>query len=165
MLKRLAVFAVFAFIAGSFLAPIQAQQRAPQNESIRQEDLRADLFFLAGDSLRGRTKPVQTIARMVRHPQRESEDGEHGTAADEQRPPPQRLQSLRHHFIRDTDTERPRAAVKTDGTDESLDTVNVATPDGGGFDRDRGRDLGIDRLSEISRSVDAAGDDAALLID
>src|SRR6185312_15152453 len=33
---------------------VAAQQRAPQNESIRQEDLRADLFFLAGDSLRGR---------------------------------------------------------------------------------------------------------------
>ena len=33
---------------------VSAQQRAPQNESIRQEDLRADLFFLAGDSLRGR---------------------------------------------------------------------------------------------------------------
>src|SRR4051812_25028711 len=31
-----------------------AQQRAPQNDSIRQDDLRADLFFLAGDSLRGR---------------------------------------------------------------------------------------------------------------
>jgi hypothetical protein len=46
--------AVFAFIAISLLAPVLAQQRAPQNESIRQEDLRADLFFLAGDSLRGR---------------------------------------------------------------------------------------------------------------
>ena len=33
---------------------VSAQQRAPQIESIRQEDLRADLFFLAGDSLRGR---------------------------------------------------------------------------------------------------------------
>jgi hypothetical protein len=33
---------------------LAAQQRAPQIESIRQEDLRADLFFLAGDSLRGR---------------------------------------------------------------------------------------------------------------
>jgi hypothetical protein len=33
---------------------IAAQQRAPQNGSIRQEDLRADLFFLAGDSMRGR---------------------------------------------------------------------------------------------------------------
>jgi Zn-dependent M28 family amino/carboxypeptidase len=33
---------------------VAAQQRAPQNESIRQEDLRADLFFLAGDAMRGR---------------------------------------------------------------------------------------------------------------
>src|SRR3954468_1833709 len=33
---------------------LAAQQRAPQNDSIRQDDLRADLFFLAGDSLRGR---------------------------------------------------------------------------------------------------------------
>jgi len=33
---------------------VSAQQRAPHNESIRQEDLRADLFFLAGDSMRGR---------------------------------------------------------------------------------------------------------------
>ena len=33
---------------------VTAQQRAPQNESIRQDDLRADLFFLAGDSMRGR---------------------------------------------------------------------------------------------------------------
>src|SRR5437899_6696827 len=31
-----------------------AQQHAPQNESLRQEDLRADLYFLAGDSMRGR---------------------------------------------------------------------------------------------------------------
>jgi hypothetical protein len=36
------------------LVTLSAQQRAPQNDSIRQEDLRADLFFLAGDSLRGR---------------------------------------------------------------------------------------------------------------
>lgn len=35
-------------------AALSAQQRAPQNESIRQEDLRADLFFLAGDAMRGR---------------------------------------------------------------------------------------------------------------
>jgi len=34
--------------------PLAAQQRAPHNDSIRQEDLRADLFFVAGDSLRGR---------------------------------------------------------------------------------------------------------------
>jgi hypothetical protein len=31
-----------------------AQARAPQNDSIRQEQLRADLFFLAGDAMRGR---------------------------------------------------------------------------------------------------------------
>ena len=36
------------------VSSVTAQQRAPQNESIRQEDLRTDLFFLAGDSLRGR---------------------------------------------------------------------------------------------------------------
>ena len=36
------------------LTALAAQGRAPQNDSIRQEDLRADLFFLAGDSLRGR---------------------------------------------------------------------------------------------------------------
>jgi len=36
------------------VAVLNAQNRAPQNESIRQSDLRADLFFLAGDSLRGR---------------------------------------------------------------------------------------------------------------
>jgi hypothetical protein len=69
MLKRCAVFAVFAFIASSFLAPILAQQRAPQNESIRQEDLRADLFFLAGDSLRGRltdTEENRAAADFIR---------------------------------------------------------------------------------------------------
>ncbi len=33
---------------------LAAQQRAPHNESIRQDELRADLFFLAGDALRGR---------------------------------------------------------------------------------------------------------------
>src|SRR3954467_9953525 len=36
------------------LAPLAAQQPAPHNDSIRQEDLRADLFFVAGDSMRGR---------------------------------------------------------------------------------------------------------------
>jgi Zn-dependent M28 family amino/carboxypeptidase len=43
-------------VAACLAAVIQvgAQQRAPQNESIRQDDMRADLFFLAGDSLRGR---------------------------------------------------------------------------------------------------------------
>src|SRR5205809_3221013 len=33
---------------------VAAQQHAPQNESIRQQDLRAALFFVAGDSMRGR---------------------------------------------------------------------------------------------------------------
>ncbi len=33
---------------------LTAQQRAPGNESITQNDLRADLFFLAGDAMRGR---------------------------------------------------------------------------------------------------------------
>ena len=33
---------------------LAAQQRAPGNESITQADLRADLFFLAGDAMRGR---------------------------------------------------------------------------------------------------------------
>jgi len=59
----------FAFGAIVFQAPIQAQQRAPQNESIRQEDLRADLFFLAGDSLRGRltdTEENRTAADFIR---------------------------------------------------------------------------------------------------
>jgi Zn-dependent M28 family amino/carboxypeptidase len=48
---------------------IAAQQRAPQNESIRQEDLRADLFFLAGDSLRGRltdTEENRAAADFIR---------------------------------------------------------------------------------------------------
>ena len=35
-------------------APWAAQQTAPEIESIRQEQLRADLFFLAGDAMRGR---------------------------------------------------------------------------------------------------------------
>jgi hypothetical protein len=74
MLKRLfrpihPAAAAFAFVVIVFLAPIQAQQRAPQNESIRQEDLRADLFFLAGDSLRGRltdTEENRTAADFIR---------------------------------------------------------------------------------------------------
>src|SRR5947208_15162534 len=49
-MKRLAVAAVSTCLT---IAAI-AQTKAPQNESITKEDLRADLFFLAGDSLRGR---------------------------------------------------------------------------------------------------------------
>src|SRR5712671_7438420 len=51
------------------LTPIAAQQRAPQNDSIRQEDLRADLFFLAGDSMRGRltdTEENRAAADFIR---------------------------------------------------------------------------------------------------
>jgi hypothetical protein len=43
-----------AAAAALTIAALQGQTRAPQNESIRQEDLRADLFFLAGDAMRGR---------------------------------------------------------------------------------------------------------------
>src|SRR4029450_5802396 len=49
MLKRLA-----ALVTALLVMPVAAQQRAPQNDSIRQSDLRADLFFLAGDAMRGR---------------------------------------------------------------------------------------------------------------
>ncbi len=48
---------------------VSAQQRAPQIESIRQEDMRADLFFLAGDSLRGRltdTEENRAAADFIR---------------------------------------------------------------------------------------------------
>ena len=50
MPKKLLLLSIVIALAGS----LDAQTRAPQNDSIRQSDLRADLFFLAGDSLRGR---------------------------------------------------------------------------------------------------------------
>jgi Zn-dependent M28 family amino/carboxypeptidase len=50
MPKKVFVF----FIATILTVALGAQTRAPQNASITQADLRADLFFLAGDSLRGR---------------------------------------------------------------------------------------------------------------
>src|SRR3989442_14429852 len=65
MAKRLLVLSFIAVLAG--LA--SAQQRAPQNDSIRQDDLRADLFFLAGDSLRGRltdTEENRAAADFIR---------------------------------------------------------------------------------------------------
>lgn len=40
--------------AGVWAAVGAAQGRAPQNESIRQDQLRADLYFLASDAMRGR---------------------------------------------------------------------------------------------------------------
>jgi Zn-dependent M28 family amino/carboxypeptidase len=63
--KRLATIGFIAML----LAPAGAQQRAPQNDSIRQEDLRADLFFVAGDSLRGRltdTEENRATADFIR---------------------------------------------------------------------------------------------------
>src|SRR5204863_5284521 len=48
---------------------VAAQQHAPQNESIRQQDLRADLFFVAGDSMRGRltdTEENRATADFIR---------------------------------------------------------------------------------------------------
>ena len=63
MAKRIAISIVSAILVVDVQAQIGqpartprggAETRAPQNESIRQEDLRADLFFVAGDSLRGR---------------------------------------------------------------------------------------------------------------
>ena len=51
MSKKLAAVAAIAIAS---LPMLYAQARAPQNESIRQDDMRADLFFLAGDSMRGR---------------------------------------------------------------------------------------------------------------
>jgi len=53
----------------SLIAPLGAQQRAPQIESIRQDDLRADLFFLAGDAMRGRltdTEENRATADFIR---------------------------------------------------------------------------------------------------
>jgi hypothetical protein len=45
---------VSTVIVGALIIAAGAQTRAPQNDSIRQSDLRADLFFLAGDPMRGR---------------------------------------------------------------------------------------------------------------
>jgi Zn-dependent M28 family amino/carboxypeptidase len=49
-MKRTLALVVAVFLATT----LTAQQRAPGNESITQADLRADLFFLAGDAMRGR---------------------------------------------------------------------------------------------------------------
>src|SRR5438094_6937535 len=58
-----------AAIALSLAVVPRAQTRAPQNDSIRQDDLRADLFFLAGDSMRGRltdTEENRAAADFIR---------------------------------------------------------------------------------------------------
>src|SRR5215211_5635090 len=51
MLRR---FTIPGFACLLLTRALMAQQRAPQNDSITQAELRADLFFLAGDSMRGR---------------------------------------------------------------------------------------------------------------
>jgi peptidase M28-like protein/PA domain-containing protein len=60
---------VTTLVVSLLIAPTLAQQRAPQNESIRQDDLRADLFFVAGDSMRGRltdTEENRATADFIR---------------------------------------------------------------------------------------------------
>jgi hypothetical protein len=49
MSMRLAIVAVVLAAAG-----LAAQQRAPEIDSIKKEEMKADLFFLASDSMRGR---------------------------------------------------------------------------------------------------------------
>src|SRR4029453_11369910 len=51
MLRRVSTSGIALLLLMPALA---AQQRAPHIESITQDDLRADLFFLAGDAMRGR---------------------------------------------------------------------------------------------------------------
>jgi len=58
-----------AVLAALAVAPQAQQARAPENDSIRQEDLRADLFFVAGDSMRGRltdTEENRATADFIR---------------------------------------------------------------------------------------------------
>jgi hypothetical protein len=59
MTVRVLVAALTVFAFG-----LQAQEKAPQLDSIRKDDMRADLFFLAGDSMKGRVtnSPTNLIA-------------------------------------------------------------------------------------------------------
>src|SRR4030088_2867027 len=69
MLTRLLSTVLVIGLLAPVVAQQSSQQRAPQNESIRQEDLRADLFFLAGDSMRGRltdTEENRATADFIR---------------------------------------------------------------------------------------------------
>ncbi|MFN8059643.1 MAG: M28 family peptidase [Vicinamibacterales bacterium] len=54
MMRRPLIVLMVVLSAGSAAPRAQQAQRAPQNDSILQNDLRADLFFLAGDGFRGR---------------------------------------------------------------------------------------------------------------
>ena len=49
-----AVAIALAVGTAGLLGPAAAQQPAPRNDAILKEHLRADLFFLAGDAMRGR---------------------------------------------------------------------------------------------------------------
>ena len=51
-MKRQLLVAAALIAALTFTA--RGQNRAPHNDSIRQDELRADLFFLAGDAMKGR---------------------------------------------------------------------------------------------------------------
>lgn len=51
MTARSAALVVLVLVT---MGALHAQDRAPQNDSIRKEELRADLNFLAGDAMRGR---------------------------------------------------------------------------------------------------------------
>jgi hypothetical protein len=60
---------ISAALAVSITLTPAAQTRAPQNDSIRQSDLRADLFFLASDPMRGRladTEENRTAAEFIK---------------------------------------------------------------------------------------------------
>ena len=57
MKRRLAVAVLVVAAAGigaGIGTALHGQERPPQNESIRKEEMRADVFFLAGDDMRGR---------------------------------------------------------------------------------------------------------------
>lgn len=59
----MSVRAVVVLALAASVAGLAAQSRAPENESIREEALRADLFFVAGDAMRGRlTDTVENVA-------------------------------------------------------------------------------------------------------
>ncbi len=59
----MAARALTAVLVLAVTVALAAQQRAPGLESIREADLRADLFFLAGDAMRGRlTDTTENLA-------------------------------------------------------------------------------------------------------
>ena len=53
MKRRLAAAALVVAAVG-ITSALHGQDRAPQNESIRKQEMRADVFFLASDDMRGR---------------------------------------------------------------------------------------------------------------